>query len=313
MIEKVQELFELPFLKLLQLAQQCHDKNWPEGDIQRCQLLSIKTGNCPEDCSYCPQSARYTTDLDTHGLLPIEQIVASAREAKSAGASRFCMGAAWRKPPRGEQFERVCGAISAVKSLGLEVCATLGLLDETQAKELKKCGLDVYNHNIDTSETYYSKVITTRKFSDRVQTIHNVRAAGMQVCCGGIIGMGESEQDRIELISYLSAMSPQPESVPINLLVKVAGTPLANERDVSVLDLVRTIAVARLMMPTTRLRLSAGRTQLSLEAQTLCFVAGTNSIFTGEKLLTTPLPGRDFDTEMVEELTQPHRCHYVST
>lgn len=311
MDERVRELFALPLLKLIQKAAQVHADNWPEGDIQRCQLLSIKTGHCPEDCSYCPQSARYATDIEKHPLLPVDEIIEKARMAKETGSSRFCMGAAWRKPPRGEQFDRVLQAVTAVKEMGLEVCATLGLLNDEQAVALKKAGLDVYNHNVDTSESYYSKIITTRKFSDRVDTLKSVRNAGMQVCCGGIVGMGESETDRMELIAFLASMEPQPESVPINLLVKVEGTPLESEADIDSFDLVRTIAVARIVLPKTRLRLSAGRMQLSREAQAMCFVAGANSIFSGEKLLTTPLPGKSFDDSLVDVLTtsRGHRAH----
>jgi biotin synthase len=300
---KVAELFRMPLLKLIQKAAQVHAENWPEADIQRCSLLSIKTGACPEDCSYCPQSARYSTDIEKHPLLPVDEIVAKAREAKEGGSSRFCMGAAWRKPPRGEQFDRVLSAIKEVKGLGLEVCATLGLLNDEQALALREAGLDVYNHNVDTSPEFYSKVITTRKFEDRVKTLESVRKAGMQVCCGGIIGMGESKEDRLGLIAFLASMDPQPESVPINLLVKVEGTPLAQEADVDPLELVRTIAAARCVLPKTRLRLSAGRMQISREAQALCFVAGANSIFSGEKLLTTPLPGQTFDDVLVDVLT----------
>ena len=302
---QVKELFEMPLLKLIQKAAQVHADNWPEGDIQRCSLLSIKTGHCPEDCSYCPQSARYSTDIEKHPLLEVDEIVSRAKAAKESGSERFCMGAAWRKPPRGEQFERVLTAITEVKKLGLEVCATLGLLNDEQALALKNAGLDVYNHNVDTSPDYYSKVITTRKFEQRVETLRNVRSAGMQVCCGGIIGMGESASDRIRLLSFLAAMEPQPESVPINLLVKVEGTPLEQAEDVDSLDLVRTIAAARIVMPKTRLRLSAGRMQLNREAQALCVVAGANSIFTGEKLLTTPLPEQSFDDKLVRELIKP--------
>ena len=301
--KKAEELFALPLLNLIQKATAAHALNWPEGDIQRCSLLSIKTGACPEDCSYCPQSARYQTDIEKHPLLPVEEIVDRAKEAKAQGSSRFCMGAAWRKPPRGEQFDRVLSAVTQVKELGLEVCATLGLLNDEQAGQLKAAGLDVYNHNVDTSRQFYTKVITTRKFDDRVSTLKSVRKAGLQVCCGGILGMGESESDRIGLLGFLASLDPQPESVPVNLLVKVEGTPLEQQQDIDPLDLVRTLAVARLLMPKTRLRLSAGRMQLSREAQALCFTVGANSIFSGEKLLTTPLPGQSFDDSLVEVMT----------
>lgn len=301
--ERLRSLFALPLLKLVQQAASVHAEHWPEGDIQRCSLLSIKTGNCPEDCSYCPQSARYATDIEKHALLDVEEIVTRAKAAKEGGSSRFCMGAAWRKPPRGEQFESVLTAIREVKSLGLEVCATLGLLSSEQAASLKEAGLDVYNHNVDTSKDYYSKVITTRSFENRVETLRHVRDQGLQVCCGGILGMGESQDDRIKLLSFLSAMDPQPESVPVNLLVAVEGTPMAHNEPIDSLELVRTIAAARIVMPKTRLRLSAGRMQLNREAQALCFVAGANSIFSGEKLLTTPLPGLDFDDKLVADMT----------
>jgi biotin synthase len=300
----VYELFELPLLTLVQKASQVHAENWPEGDIQRCQLLSIKTGACPEDCSYCPQSARYSTDIEKHPLLPVNEILEKAKAAKENGSSRFCMGAAWRQPPKGPQFNSVLEAVKGVKELGLEVCATLGLLNSDQAQQLANAGLDVYNHNVDTSENFYSKIISTRKFSDRVETLKNVRQAGMQVCCGGILGMGESTQDRAELLHFLSSMEPQPESVPINLLVKVEGTPLAHLQETDSFDLVRTVAVARILMPKTRLRLSAGRMQLNKEAQALCFVAGANSIFSGEKLLTTPLPEQSFDDTLIQTMTQ---------
>ena len=239
---KVAELFRLPLLQLIQKAASVHAENWPEGDIQRCSLLSIKTGHCPEDCSYCPQSARFATDIEKHPLLPVDEILEKARAAKEGGSSRFCMGAAWRKPPRGEQFDRVLSAVKGVKEMGLEVCATLGLLNDEQAVALREAGLDVYNHNVDTSPDYYSKIITTRKFDDRVDTLKSVRRAGLQVCCGGIIGMGESNEDRMRLIAFLASMDPQPESVPVNLLVKVEGTPLAKNDEVDPLDLVRTIA-----------------------------------------------------------------------
>jgi biotin synthase len=298
-------LFDLPLLELVQRAATVHLENWPEPDIQRCSLLSIKTGNCPEDCSYCPQSARYGTEIETNPLLDPDTIEDRARAAQSAGSTRFCMGAAWRKPPRGPQFDSVLESIRRVKSLGMECCVTLGLLDESQAHALKSAGLDVYNHNVDTSPEYYKEVITTRKFEDRVSTLENVRKAGLQVCCGGILGMGEDQLDRAGLLGFLAGLDPQPESVPLNLLVKVKGTPLADVPDLDPFELVRCIAVARILMPKTRIRLSAGRMQLSREAQAMCFVAGANSIFSGEKLLTTPLPGVDFDEELVAAMTTP--------
>lgn len=298
-------LYQKPFLQLMHEAAVTHKENWPESDIQRSALLSIKTGSCPEDCSYCPQSARYETDIKKHPLMNVEDIVEKAKAAKSNGAHRFCMGAAWRKPPRGEQFDRVLDAIREVKSLGMEACVTLGLLNEEQAHKLKEAGLDYYNHNVDTSKEYYSKVITTRKFKDRVQTLRNVRKSNINICCGGILGMGESAEDRMKLIAFLATMDPQPESVPINFLVKFDGTPLENQDDLDILDFVRTIAVARILLPKARIRLSAGRMDMSREAQILCLTAGANSIFSGEVLLTSPLPGYTFDNKLVDDMTKP--------
>lgn len=309
-LERARELFALPLLQLVQQAAAVHAVHWPEGDIQRCTLMSIKTGNCPEDCSYCPQSARYDTGIDKHQLVDVEEIEAQARAAREAGSSRFCMGAAWRKPPRGAQFENVLEAVRRVKGLGMECCVTLGLLNEEQASQLKDAGLDVYNHNVDSAPEFYNKVITTRTFEDRVATLENVRRAGLQVCCGGILGMGEDLEDRAGLVAFLASMTPQPESVPINLLVKVRGTPLAEIEDLDPFELVRAVAVTRVMIPKTRIRLSAGRMQLTREAQALCFVAGANSIFSGEKLLTTPLPGQSFDDRLVDELTLPVKQEY---
>ncbi len=303
------ELYALPFLKLVQQAAAVHLENWPEGDIQSSALLSIKTGSCPEDCNYCPQSARFETDIQKHPLMNVDAILEKAQAAKNNGATRFCMGAAWRKPPRGEQFDRVLTAIKEVKAMGMETCVTLGLLSEEQAGKLKEAGLDYYNHNVDTSKDYYDKIITTRKFADRVQTLRELRKQDIKVCCGGILGMGESSEDRVKLLAFLASMNPQPESVPINFLVKVEGTPLANQKDVDVLEFVRTIAVARILMPKTRVRLSAGRNQLSREAHVLAFTAGANSIHSGEVLLTTPLPGSSFDEQMIRDLTQPLSLH----
>ena len=303
--QKAMELYSLPFLKLIQKAAVVHQENWPECDIQSSALLSIKTGSCPEDCSYCPQSARFETDIQKHPLMNVEDIVQKAQAAKANGATRFCMGAAWRKPPKGEQFDRVLTAIQEVKKLGMEACVTLGLLSEEQAQKLKEAGLDYYNHNVDTSKDFYDKIITTRKFADRVQTLRELRKSDIKVCCGGILGMGETAEDRMKLLSFLASMNPQPESVPINFLVKVEGTPLAQQENIDVLEFVRTIAVARILMPKTRVRLSAGRMQLNREAHILAFTAGANSIHSGEVLLTTPLPGASFDEKMIQDLTQP--------
>ena len=305
LLEESRALFALPLLTLAQRAAVVHLQYWPEPDIQRCSLLSIKTGNCPEDCSYCPQSARYATDIDKTPLLDAATVEEKARAAKLSGATRFCMGAAWRKPPKGKQFETVLDSIRRVKALDMECCVTLGLLDGEQARALKEAGLDVYNHNVDTSPDYYSEVITTRRFEDRVATLEHVRQAGLQVCCGGILGMGEDASDRAELIAFLAGLEPQPESVPLNLLVKVEGTPLADVEDLDPFELVRCIAVTRIMLPKTRIRLSAGRMNLSRESQALCFFVGANSIFSGERLLTTPLPGTDFDSALLGTLTLP--------
>ena len=307
--QKALELYRKPFLQLIQEAASVHKENWPDADIQSSALLSIKTGHCPEDCSYCPQSARYETDIKKHSLMNVDEIVEKAQTAKNNGATRFCMGAAWRKPPRGEQFERVLTAIKEVKKLGMESCVTLGLLSDEQAGQLKEAGLDYYNHNVDTSKNFYDKIITTRKFGDRVQTLRELRKNDIKVCCGGILGMGESQEDRVKFLAFLASMNPQPESVPVNFLVKVEGTPLANNEDVDVLEFVRTIAVARILMPKSRVRLSAGRMQLNREAHILAFTAGANSIHSGEVLLTTPLPGASFDEKLINDVTKPLELH----
>lgn len=299
------KLYQKPFLQLVQQAASVHKDFWPEADIQRSELLSIKTGNCPEDCSYCPQSARYETGIQKHALMEVEEIVGKAKEAQENGATRFCMGAAWRSPPRGEQFDRVLTAIKEVKSLGLETCVTLGLLSEEQTEKLKLAGLDYYNHNVDSSKDFYSKIITTRKFSHRINTLRNLRKYGINICCGGILGMGESQEDRIKLVAFLASMSPQPESVPINFLIKIEGTPLAEEKEIDTLEFIRTIAISRILMPKTRIRLSAGRATMSREVQILAFLAGANSIHSGAKLLTTSLPGDSFDDQLLRDMTQP--------
>jgi len=301
-------LYNKPFLQLIQLSASVHREHWPEGDVQRSALLSIKTGHCPEDCSYCPQSARYETDIQKHPLMEVDDILEKAKAAKDNGATRFCMGAAWRKPPRGEQFDRVLTAIEEVKKMGMETCVTLGLLNADQAKQLKDAGLDYYNHNVDTSKDYYDKIITTRKFADRVNTLRHVRENGISVCCGGILGMGESGEDRMKLVAFLASQSPQPESVPVNFLVRFEGTPLEHQEEVDVLEFVRTIAVARILMPFSRIRLSAGRMDMSREAQILALSAGANSIFSGEVLLTSPLPGYTFDNKLLDDVTLPRNA-----
>jgi biotin synthase len=298
----VAEIYRTPLPSLVFRAQTVHRQFHPEDRVQTCQLLSIKTGGCPEDCGYCPQSAHYDAGVGREGLLDPEQVIAVAREAAGRGVTRFCMGAAWRQAPEGREFEKVLQMVRGVSGLGLEVCCTLGMLNERQAEQLKDAGLSAYNHNLDTSPEFYGSIITTRVFDDRLKTLAAVRKAGITVCCGGILGMGEREEDRIGLLQQLASLQPHPESVPINMLVRVEGTPLANMPTLDPLEMVRAIATARILMPASRVRLAAGRKQLSAEAVTLCFLAGANSIFVGEKLLTTPNPGRDEDQELLETL-----------
>jgi len=301
-LEEIESVYNLPFPELIFRAQSIHREFHSPDEIQGCQLLSIKTGGCPEDCGYCPQSAHYKTGLERELLLSVEKTLAAARNAKSAGATRFCMGAAWRSAPEGEQFESVLEMVRGVRALGLEACCTLGMLDAHQAEQLAEAGLTAYNHNLDTSPEFYGSIISTRTYDDRLQTLANVRRAGITVCSGGIIGMGESVRDRCGLLQQLAAQNPHPESVPVNQLVKVAGTPLENEKPLDPLDFVRMIATARVLMPASFVRLSAGRTELSDEAQALCFLAGANSIFMGEKLLTTPNPETDRDRILLDKL-----------
>lgn len=267
-----------------------------------CRLLSIKTGGCPEDCAYCPQSARYGTGVERQALMSCDEVLPAAQRAKAEGSTRFCMGAAWRQAPQGREFESVLESVRAVAALGMEVCCTLGMLTKSQAAQLKEAGCTAYNHNLDTSPEFYGNIISTRVYQERLETIAAVRKAGITVCCGGILGMGESEDDRIGLLHQLATLNPHPESVPINMLVRAPGTPLAAAPDLDPLIMVRTIACARILMPQSMVRLAAGRKQMSREAILLCFLAGANSIFTGEKLLTTPNPGQDKDVEMLEEL-----------
>ena len=279
-------LYRLPFFDLLTRAHTEHLRFHDAQDIQRCFLLSIKTGGCPENCGYCSQSAHHQTGLERQPLLSVDDVLTAATQAKQAGAHRFCMGAAWRQAPEGEQFDRVLSMVRGVKSLGMEACVTLGMLTVPQAEQLKEAGLDAYNHNLDTSREYYPQIVTTRNYDDRLNTLRAARQAGLSLCCGGILGMGESATDRCAMLAELAALDPQPESVPINLLMPVSGTPLANASAVDPVDLVRVIAVARILMPRSRVRLSAGRIHLSKEAQLLAFYAGANSIFIGNKLLT---------------------------
>jgi len=297
----VRALFDLPFPELMFRAQSVHRANFDPCEVQISTLLSIKTGGCPEDCAYCPQSARYDTGLRAEKLMALETVLAEARAAKAAGASRFCMGAAWRSP-KDRDLDQVCAMVEGVSALGLETCATLGMLTAPQAQRLKRSGLDYYNHNLDTSPEFYGEIISTRTYQDRLETLDHVRDAGIHVCCGGIVGMGESRADRVGMIATLASLPEHPESVPINMLVRVAGTPLAGEDAFDPIEFVRTIAAARVTMPRSVVRLSAGREDMNEETQALCFLAGANSIFYGPKLLTTPNPGRDRDRELMERL-----------
>jgi biotin synthase len=299
--EEVRGLFALPFPELMFLAARIHRENFDPSEVQISTLLSIKTGGCPEDCAYCPQSAKYSTGVKAEKLMDLGVVLAEARAAKVAGASRFCMGAAWRSP-KDRDLDRVCEMVQGVKALGMETCATLGMLTADQARRLKQCGLDYYNHNLDTSPEFYEEIITTRIYQDRLDTLEHVRAAGIHVCCGGIVGMGETLEDRVGMITMLANLPVHPESVPINMLVRVEGTPLAGARALDPLDFVRTIAVARITMPTSMVRLSAGREDMSEETQALCFLAGANSIFYGPKLLTTSNPGRERDMALLDRL-----------
>jgi biotin synthase len=299
--EEVRELFELPLPELMFRAQSVHRENFDPAAVQISTLLSIKTGGCPEDCAYCPQSARYETGVRAEKLMPLGAVLAEARAAREAGASRFCMGAAWRSPKE-RDLDQVCAMVEGVKALGLETCATLGMLTAAQAHELKAAGLDYYNHNLDSSPEFYGNIITTRTYDDRLATLEHVRAAGIHVCCGGIVGMGETREDRIGMIATLASLPAHPESVPINMLVRVAGTPLAETAGLEPIEFVRTIAVARIAMPRSVVRLSAGRETMSEESQALCFLAGANSIFYGPKLLTTPNPEQSRDQAMMDRL-----------
>ncbi|MGH7162692.1 MAG: biotin synthase BioB [Planctomycetota bacterium] len=295
-------LFDRPLLDLVFEAAAVHRRHNDAREIQRCTLLSIKTGGCPEDCAYCPQSARFPTSVERQPLLDPEEVVREARAAAEAGAGRFCMGAAWREAKDGPDFDSVLRAVRGVAALGMEVCVTLGMLTAGQARRLKEAGLTAYNHNLDTSEAFYGRIITTRTYQDRLRTLRHVHDAGLAVCCGGILGMGESVDDRAELLQTLADMRPQPESVPVNVLVRVEGTPLAGRPDIDPFEVVRAVAVARVLMPRARVRLAAGRLSLSDEAQTLCFLAGANSIFFGERLLTTPNPDIDRDRALLAKL-----------
>ena len=300
-VEAIQALLDLPFMELLYRAQTVHRLHWPEGEIELATLLSVKTGGCPENCGYCPQSAEFDTGVKAEKLMSVEEVTRAAKAAQDAGATRFCMGAAWRAP-KDRDIEKMNELIGAVKGLGLQTCATLGMLQPHQAASLRDAGLDYYNHNLDTAPAYYQDVVSTRQYQDRLDTLAAVRGAGISVCCGGIIGMGETEVHRAGLIAQLANLAPYPESVPINSLVRVPGTPLADSDPVDPFDFVRVIAVARITMPTARVRLSAGRQQLGEAVQALCFMAGANSIFYGDKLLVTGNPDVEADTQLLRKL-----------
>lgn len=300
-VEAIEALFALPFNDLIFKAQQVHREHFDANTVQLSTLLSIKTGGCPEDCGYCPQSAKYNTGVEAEKLMPIDDVLKAAQAAKDKGATRFCMGAAWRSP-KDHQVEAVGEMVAAVKAMGLETCVTLGMLKEHQAKQLQEAGLDYYNHNLDTSPDFYGDIISTRTYQDRLDTLDRVRDAGIKVCCGGIVGLGETVTQRAGLIAQLANMAEPPESVPINNLVKVEGTPLANNEEIDPLDFVRTIAVARITMPTSFVRLSAGRESMNESTQALCFLAGANSIFYGEKLLVTDNPELERDTQLFKKL-----------
>ncbi len=309
-LDRIKTLYQQPLLDLIFQSTTAHRQFHNSREIQLCTLHSVKTGGCPEDCAYCPQSARYQTEVERHKLLDVDTVVTAAKKAKEAGSTRFCMGAAWREVKDNADFEKILEMVREVKTLELEVCCTLGMLTETQAQKLKEAGLTAYNHNLDSSESFYGDIIHTRNYADRLHTIKNVAKAGVSLCCGGIIGMGETEEDRIQFLHTLANLDPQPESVPINALVPVKGTPLENQKPVEVFEWIRMIAVARILMPKAMVRLSAGRLTMSKEAQAMAFLAGANSIFTGEKLLTTPNPGQDIDLELLKELGLEPRIPY---
>jgi biotin synthase len=312
--EEISEIYNIPVLELVYKAASVHREFHETGEVQVCTLLSVKTGGCPEDCSYCPQAARYHTNVKVQKLLEVDEVLNKAAEAKDAGSTRFCMGAAWREVRDNRDFDKVIEMVKGVNNMGLEVCCTLGMLTSEQAVKLKEAGLYAYNHNLDTSEEFYGDIITTRTYDNRLETLANVRQAKISVCSGGIIGMGEKETDRIGMLHTLSTLPEHPESVPVNALVPVEGTPLEDQPKVSVWEMLRMIATARIIMPKAMVRLSAGRVRMTLEEQALCFLAGANSIFAGDKLLTTPNPGVVEDKEMFQILQlkpRPSNKHYV--
>lgn len=297
-LDEIREIYNSPVLQLIVRGAEVHKKYQATGEVQVCTLLSVKTGGCSEDCAYCPQAARYNTGVDAHKVMAYQDVIGKALDAKNEGSTRFCMGAAWRNVKDNSDFDKVIDMVKGVNALGLEVCCTLGMLTEEQAVRLKEAGLYAYNHNLDTSEEHYGDIITTRTYDDRLTTLNNVEKAGMSVCCGGIIGLGETDEDRIKLLHTLATRENHPESVPVNALVSVKGTPLEGRERVQVWEMVRMIATARILMPKAMVRLSAGRNEMNYEQQALCFLAGANSIFAGDKLLTTPNPEFSADKEM---------------
>jgi biotin synthase len=308
--EEISEIYNQPILNLIYKGATVHREFHDAQEVQVCTLLSVKTGGCPEDCAYCPQAARYHTEVKVHKLLEVEEVLNKAMEAKESGSTRFCMGAAWREVRDNRDFDKVIEMVKGVSTMGLEVCCTLGMLTAEQAQKLKDAGLYAYNHNLDTSKEFYGDIISTRTYEDRLETLDNVREAKISVCSGGIIGMGEKEEDRIGMLHVLATLKEHPESVPVNALVPVEGTPLEDQPKVSVWEMVRMIATARIIMPKTMIRLSAGRVRMNLEEQALCFLAGANSIFAGDKLLTTPNPGMIKDQEMFQKLELKPRQAY---
>jgi biotin synthase len=301
-LPELETVYRLPLLELILRAAAVHRAHHDPADIQRCALLSIKTGGCPEDCGYCAQSAHFKTGVQASPLMSVEEVRQRATQARELGASRFCMGTAWREPRDGPQFERVLDMVRVVRELGMEACVTLGMLTDEQARRLREAGLTAYNHNLDTSRRHYGNIVSTRSYDDRLNTLRAVQRAGIAVCCGGILGMGETEEDRLQLLAELAALEPPPESIPINCLVPIPGTPLEDARPVDPLELVRLVATTRIAFPRARVRLSAGRDRMSRELQVLCFLAGANSIFFGEKLLTAPNPSADDDAELFRAL-----------
>ncbi len=300
--KEIAEIYHSPLLELVYRAATVHRQYNTSSEVQVCTLLSVKTGGCPEDCSYCPQAARYHTDVEVHKLMDVEDVLSKAREAKASGSTRFCMGAAWREVRENRDFDKVIDMIKGVNTLGMEVCCTMGMLTEEQARKMGEAGLHAYNHNLDTSEGHYEEIISTRKYSDRLETLENVRKAGVHVCSGGIIGMGETTDDRIDMLLTLSTLPEHPESVPVNALVPVEGTPLENQPMVEIWAMVRMVATARILMPKARVRLSAGRVRMSTVEQAFLFMAGANAIFAGDKLLTTPNNGVSNDSQMFDLL-----------